>query len=124
MFFLSRMLLNVRRDSRSGRIYVFFQSVTAFPVAGTLPQKGLMQIKDWKKIRKYLDTYYEGALWCNLFHCFSDMNAFLWQGSSSGKRLVDVLVFLLYGYGCTPHPSMGHISFLTGDQSHIKIYSI
>jgi hypothetical protein len=50
MFFLSRMLLNVRRDSRSGRIYVFFQSVTAVPVAGTLPQKGLMQIKDWGKI--------------------------------------------------------------------------
>ena len=48
----------------------------------------------------------------------------LWQGKSSAKRLVDVLVFLLYGYGCTPHPSIGHISFLTGDQSHIKIYSI
>jgi hypothetical protein len=76
MFFLSRMLLNVRRDSRSGRIYVFFQSVTAVPtVVGTLPQNGLMQIKDWEKNRKYLDTYYEGALWCNLFHCFSDMNA-------------------------------------------------
>jgi len=76
MFFLSRMLLYAQRDSRSGRIYVFFQSVTAVPGAGTLPQKGLMQIKDWEKIRKYLDTYYEGALWCNLFHCFSDMNVY------------------------------------------------
>jgi hypothetical protein len=31
--------------------------------------------KDWEKIRKYLDTYYEVALWCNLYHCFADMDA-------------------------------------------------